>query len=241
MNTVGNGNLQSTLIDLLRSGSRSNLALTTLLDDYARYHAVLVGLGSLLVLLLTLASVFFWRQFGEARQQGPRLAFEKKVNATFGALSAGVGLLMALLVAANASNALNPGTGFAMLAGTLKRPPAGTKLARLHQAFDTWLQSGSANVPVPVQASVAERLAWQQPKAMVCGVLLVVVVALGVRLWRSLIQNARLRQGQVWTRWDRVLLVAGTATVPFALVLMVMLVANTQAAFAPITLTMMFG
>lgn len=239
MNTVGNDDLASTLTELLQSSPHSNLALVTLLDDYARYHAVLVVLGSLLVLLLTLSSVFFWHRFRKVRRKRPQLTFERKVNATFGVLSGGVGLLMALLVAANATNALNPDAGFSLLAGTLQSSRDRPATARLHETFNAWLQSGSAAVPAPVQASVADRLAWQQPKAIICGVLLVVFVALGVRIWEGLIRRSR--RETVWALRERALLGAGSATVPFCLLLMVMLVANTQAAFAPITLTMMYG
>ncbi len=239
MNTVGNDDLPSTLTGLLQSSPYSNLALATLLDDYARYHTVLVVLGSLLVLLFTLSSLFFWRRFRKVRRSQPQRAFERKVNAIFGVLSGGVGLSMALLVAANATNALNPSAGFSLLAGTLESARGGPATVRLHQTFNAWLQSGSAAVPAPVQASVAERLAWQQPKAIVCGVLLVVFVGLGVRIWGGLIRQSQ--RETVWALRERALLGAGSATVAFCLLLMVMLVANMQAAFAPITLTMLYG
>lgn len=240
MNTASNTGLPFTLKKMLELGSGSNPALTTLLNDYARYHFVLVVLGSVLVLLLTLASIFLWLQFRPAQQHQHQTGFEKKVYFSFGLLTAGVGLMMALLVTANASNWLNPSTGFLLLVETLDKPKAGTNLAMLHHAFQLWLQSGSMEVPAPIQASIAERLLWQQPKAILCGILLVVMLALGVHLWRTLIQHAR-QKHPVWTWRNQLLLVSGIATVPLSLLLMVMLVGNTQAVFAPITLTLMFG
>jgi hypothetical protein len=240
MNTESYADLQFTLKGLLKLSSGSNPALATLLHDYARYHVVLVVLGSVLVLLLTLLSIFCWVRFRQAQQRPLQVGFEQKVYACFGLMTAGVGLLMVLLVAANASNALNPSPGFSLLVETLHRPKAGTHLAQLHQAFQLWLQSGGTAVPAPIQASIAERLAWQQPKAIGCGILLVGMVALGVRLWSITIQNAR-QQGPMWTWRNQMLLGSGIATVTLSLLLMVMLVGNTQAVFAPITLTLMFG
>ena len=55
--------LRATLDDLLRSGTTSNPALNRLLDDYTRFHLVLVAVGSLFMLGFVVLTVLSWRGF----------------------------------------------------------------------------------------------------------------------------------------------------------------------------------
>lgn len=238
---MNNGNLQRTLSKLIQSGSRSNPAMNILLDDYTRHHAVLVVVGGFLVLIFLLLSFFFWTQFKRTPEEAAhKWTFEKKTYFSLGALSIVVGLLMALIVAVNATTVLNPLPGFSALVDSLGTPKAGTQMDKLYQAFNIWLQSGSIHIPSLIQSKIDERLAWQRPKAIVSGVLLVVFVALSTRIWSTLIKKSRIRESK-WGLKERALLVSGTVTITLSLLLMVIAVANMQGAFAPLALTLAFG
>ena len=240
-NTMNNGNLQRTLSKLLQSGSRSNPAMNTLLNDYTKYHVVLVVEGGFLVLIFLLLSLFFWTQLKRTPQAAQHTwTFEKKVYASFGALSIGVGLLIALLVAVNATTVLDPQHGFSLLIDSLGTPKAGTQMDKLYQAFNTWVQSGSTNMPSLIQSKIHERMAFHTTRVIVCSVLLVVFVALSTRIWRTLIKKSRVRESK-WGLKETALLVSGAATITLSLLLMVMVIANMQGAFAPLALTLAFG
>lgn len=238
---MNNDNLQNTLNKLLQSGSQSNSAMNTLISDYTKYHVVLVVMGGFLVLIFILLSLFFWAQFRRIpKTDKHKWTFEKKVYASFGALSIVVGLLIALIVAVNATNVLNPLHGFSLLVDSLGAPKTGTQMDKLYLAFNTWVQSGSANIPSLIQSKIHERLAFHTTKAIVCGVLLVVFVAFSARIWSTLIKKSRVRESK-WRLKERTLLISGIATITLSLLLMVIVVANMQGAFAPITLTLLYG
>jgi heme/copper-type cytochrome/quinol oxidase subunit 2 len=236
-----NDNLQATLNKMIQSGSRSNPAMNTLINDYTKYHVVLVVAGGFLVVIFVLLSIFFWTQWRRVPKTDKRKwTFEKKTYFSFGALSAVVGLLIALIVAVNATNALDPQHGFSLLVDSLGAPKAGTQMDKLYQAFNTWVESGSTNIPPIIQRKIDERIAFHTTKAIVSGILLVVFVVLSTCIWSTLIKRSRVREAQ-WRLKERTLLVSGVATVTLSLLLMVIVVANMQGAFAPITLTLLYG
>jgi hypothetical protein len=226
---------------LVRSGTESNTALNVLIDDYTKYHVVLVVVGGLFLLGLVLLSIFFWRRFRKAPRTDSRSwTFEKKTYFAFGALSVVVGLFMALIVAANLSNVLNPTQGFSGAIGLLGAPRAGTQADELHRAVDTWLQSGGSDVPALVQGRIDDRHSWQRPKAVICSVLLVVFVLLSAGIWRALIRRSRVRKGR-WKLKEAALLLLGVLAVMGCLLLMLMVMGNTQGSIAPISLTLFYG
>jgi hypothetical protein len=239
-NTMNN-NLQRTLNKLIQSGSRSNPAMNTLLNDYTTHHLVLVVVGGFFVLIFLLLGLFFWTQLKRITQTAQhKWTFEKKTYFSLGAVSTVAGLLIALIVAVNATTVLNPLPGFSSLVDSLGTPKPGTSMDKLYQAFNTWLQSGSTHIPSLIQSKIDERLAWQRPKAIVSGVLLVVFAALSTYLWRTLLKKSRVSESK-WGLKERALLVSGAATITFSLLLIVIVVANMQGAFAPLTLTLAFG
>jgi len=91
-----------------------------------------------------------------------------------------------------------------------------------------------------IDAAIDHRLAWQGPKAVICWVLLIVVVVLTAWVWCGLVRRSRVRCGG-WGRRDAALLGAGMALGPIALVLMTMVVGNSQASLAPLSMTLFFG
>lgn len=236
-----NDNLQATLHKLLQSGSRSNPAMNALLDDYTTYHVVRIVAGGLLVVTFVLLSIFFWTQWKRVPKTDERKwTFEKKTYFSFGALSTVVGLLIAFIVAANATNALDPRHGFSLLVDSLGTPKAGTQMDTIYQAFNTWVQSGSITIPPVVQTKIQERIALHTTSAIVYGILLVVFVVLDAPIWRTLIKRSRVREAR-WRLQERALLASGVAAVALSLLLMVMVVVNLQGAIAPITLTLLEG
>lgn len=234
-------NLQTTLNDLLQSGRGTNPALNTLIHDYTTYHVVFVMAGGLVVIMFILLSLFFWRRWNRApKTDTSKWTFEKKMYLAFGIFSMVSGLAMALIAAANATNAVDPRHGFSLLPSSLGTPAAGTQYDQLYRAFNTWLQSGSAEMPSVIQNKIHERTAFHTTKAIVCAILLVLLVLLSRLIWSRLIQRSR-GVGATWRVKDSALFISGSVVVGLCLLMMIIVVANTQAAFGPITLTLLYG
>ncbi|MBK8034536.1 MAG: hypothetical protein IPK17_34545 [Chloroflexi bacterium] len=166
--------------------------------------------------------------------------FEKKVYFSFWALSLMVGALFALTVLANATNVVDPHHGFTLLVDSLGTPNAGTQKYQLYQAFNTWIQSGIPNIPAVAQNRFLERISFNSTKALVSGVLMVVFIVVSIRIWNLLIKQSKANEAK-WRLKENALLISGVATVSFSLLLLVIVVANMQAAVAPIALTLLYG
>jgi hypothetical protein len=233
--------LQNTLQALLQSGTTSNPALNGLIGDYTKYHVVLVVVGGLFLVSLILLSLFFWRQFQKGTGTNTRRwTFEKKTHFYLGVSSVFLSLFMALVFAANISTVLEARKEFSVAVGTLERPQVGTPKDKRYQSFESWLQSGSSQMPTLIQSKINHRLAWQQPKAIICSVLLVVFLVLSTRVWQSLIRKSRVTESK-WKFKDRALFVSGVVGVISCSLLMLMVIGNTQASIAPIFLTLSLG
>jgi hypothetical protein len=233
--------LQATLSSLTQSGSRANPAYATLVHDYATYHAVLVVEGGMFALLLIGLSVHCWRRFKRLHTAERRTwTFERKTYVSFGLVGTGSALLMLLIVAANLSNVVDPHAGFAQSLPDLGLPQAGTHKAELHQAVNAWAQVGSTDMPALLHNGVHDRLGWQRPKAIVSSILLVVLAGFTASVWQNLIRHSRAR-GARWSLKEKARITIGVIAVPVTMVLMIMALANTQASFAPITLTLLFS
>jgi hypothetical protein len=213
--------------------AQTSPAYDILLRDYVTYHAVLVAEGSVVALLLIGLSVYCWRRYRKSQQ------FERRAYFGGGLLSGVVALALLLLVAVNLSTVVNPHAGFAQIIADLAAPRGGASQAVLHRAVASWAQSGGEAMPSPLEDAVRRRLSWQRPKALVSSVLLVVCAVLTAGIWRRLIRR-RAGVGR-WSLSDRALLTIGVLTVPATLTLLLMALANTQAALAPITLTLLYG
>jgi heme/copper-type cytochrome/quinol oxidase subunit 2 len=236
-----NDTLRNTLKDLVKSGTDSNAAFNRLLDDYASYHLVLVIVGGVFLVGLLVMSVFFWRRFAKAPKNDKRgWTFERKTFFCFGVVSILVCLFLAVVVAANVSNVRSPRAGLAGAIPLLSTPHGGAQDGELYESFNAWLESGSDDLPPAVQSRVDDRLAWQRPKAIISGVLLVVLVLLSAFTWRTLIRRTRAPEF-TWKLKDALLLVVGVLTVAACLVLMLMVMGNTQASLAPISMTLFYG
>ncbi|KAB8141197.1 hypothetical protein F8S13_20575 [Chloroflexia bacterium SDU3-3] len=238
--TLDDNSLQQALSALVQSGSRANPAYDTLLGDYTLFHAVLAIEGGIFALLLGLLCWGCWRRLGQLRRaEAGRAAFEQWVVIGFGLASAVAALALVVVVAANLSNVLDPQAGFAQAIPELGTPHAGTRQAAIHREVAAWARSGAAAMPAALRDALRDRLAWQLPKAIVCSGLLAVAAALTAALWRRLIRRAA--QATQWGPKAYAGIAAGVLAAPTTLLLMLMAMANTQASFAPITLTLLFG
>jgi hypothetical protein len=225
---------------LLAVGVRTGAAYNRLLDDYVRYHVALLVVGGFFTLLVGLLCLFAWTRFRRSRSDSKGWTFERRTYFAFGVVSLVVGLGMLLIFAANLTSVLNPQQGLAGAIGTLGTPQAGTHLDKLSQTFNAWLQSGSPHLPALIHAKIDQRLAWQRPKAIICSVLLILFVAVSVGIWRWLLGQSRTTEARSMAR-RRAMVCVGALTGIACLLLMVMVVANTQASFAPLTLTLLYG
>jgi hypothetical protein len=151
-----------------------------------------------------------------------------------------VGLFLAVVVAANASTVVSPRSGFSGSLGLLGSPHAGSRTAQLQESVATWVRSGRAEVPSLVDQRIDDRVAWQRPKAIVCTALLVAFLVVSSLVWRALIRRSRTpapRRGLA----SAGLLTAGTLSVAVSLLLMLMVMGNTQGSIAPLSLTLFLG
>jgi hypothetical protein len=186
------------------------------------FHVVFLVVGGLFTLLLLLFSVFSWARFKRAR----RRTFERRSYFSFGAVSLALGLIMAAVFWGNVTSVVNP-----------RQTLSGTTFSR---AGETWLQSGSAQISPLLQRAIDERLAWQRPKAVICSILLVAFVTLTVFLWRTLIRQSG--AGQPFRKLSRRLMLwAGVLSAVSCLLLMLMVIGNTEGAFVPLFLTVQYG
>jgi hypothetical protein len=141
-------------------------------------------------------------------------------------------LALGLIVAANLSTAADPLPGFLQAAAS----PTPNSL-EVDMAVTDWVRSGASATPAVVQAKVDDRVAWQLPKAIICGLLLVAFGALAVAQCRRLVRRSRAGEAtpRRRERW------APMATVCAGLLMMVLFIANLQNALAPLTITVLGG
>jgi cytochrome bd-type quinol oxidase subunit 2 len=238
---MGSDSLQTTLTNLLQSEKDSSPALNSLLRDYTTYHVVLLIIGGFFTLILIALSILFWVRYKRSpKTEIRKWTFERKTYFSFGLLTTIVGLVMMLIVVANAGTVLNPRPGLLGVINEFGTSQGGAHRAELYRSFNTWLQSGSRDVPALIQSKIKDRLAWQRPKAIICSVLLAIFVATSVRIWSALIKKSKVRETKLKLN-EKALLVSGCFSVASCLLLMLMVLGNTQATFAPMSLTLFLG
>jgi hypothetical protein len=228
--------LQSTLVEYLNSGWQSNPALRTLVHDYTKYHTVLAIAGGIVLLVSAVLTVRLWMQFKRVPAiRTFKWPFEKKVYFTAGSVLTMFSLLFVLVWAANLSTSLKPLPGFTSLASSTTVPSD----SATGKALIQWVQSGSSIFPPTLKEKAQDRIDWQRSKAIICGLLLVVVIVINARVWSSVIQKSKVST-LPWSLKDRTLMLVGGATFLGCLLLVIMVVANAQGAIAPIAISL-FG
>jgi uncharacterized membrane protein YidH (DUF202 family) len=186
------------------------------------FHIVFLVVGGLFMLLLLLFSVYSWVRFKRAR----RHTFERRSYFSFGAASLAVGLFLAVVTWANVTSVVNP-----------RQTLSGTALSPVGE---TWLKSGRAQISPLLQHAIDARLAWQRPKAIIVSVLLVAFVLLTVFFWRKLIRQS-VTGGPYPALSRRLMLGAGVLSAAACLLLMLMVIGNTEGALAPLFLAALYG
>lgn len=205
------------------------------MKDYTKYHTVLAVVGSLILILCIVLAVFFWLKFKKIpRVSKFKWAFDKKIYFSFGLLLTLFSLFFALVVMANVSTALKPIPGFTSLTANT----AITTNGDIGKALNNWVQSADTAMPPILKQKAQERINWQRPKAIICGILLVVFVMISIRLWRYLIKSRTLSETK-WSIKEIVLFVGGIASIAITLLLVIMAVANMQGAIAPLTISLL--
>lgn len=226
--------LQTTLVEHLNSNWQSNPALRTLVHDYTKYHVVLVIMGGIVLLVSIILAVYFWVQFKKLPKiRRFKWSFEKKTYFAFALVLTFFSLFFALVWVANLSTTLKPLPGFTSLASSTTVPSDSVT----GKALNNWIGSGSNVFPPVLKEKVQDRINWQRPKAIICGILLAIFVVVTVRIWVYLIKKSRNNELS-WTYIDRTLMFAGGGTFMCCLLLVVMVVANAQGAIGPITISL---
>jgi hypothetical protein len=230
--------LQQT-IRVHEDGWRSNPAMRTLVNDYARAHVIVVVLGGVFVLGFAILSVRLWKNYRALRKAplGPPKSTVTRQRMYFRAwlLSCAVTMSLGLVVFANASNAINPLPGFSM-ANTVKTPNS----YAVDAALKDWIRSGEKPMPPLIKQKISKRISWQRPKAIATGFLFVLFAALSVKNWKALLR--RTNAGKSLWQPQGLRLLAGKITVlPLAFLMLIMFLANTQGALAPVTISLLGG
>jgi len=207
----------------------------TLVDDYTKYHVVLAVVGGIVLIISVVLAIVFWVKFKKIPKiMRFKWPFDKKVYFSFGLLLTFFSLFFALVVAANISTTLKPIPGFT----TLARNTAIASNSDAEKALNNWVQSGDSTIPPILKQKAQERINWQRPKAIICGILLVVFVLISMQLWRYIIK-ARTTSETKWSKKEVMIFVGGIVSVAITLLLVIMFVANLQGAIAPLTISLL--
>lgn len=232
--------LRSQLSEFAAPDARTNAAFDALLADYRLYHLTFSIVAGVFLAGFVTLTIFSWRRFRRLRRDPQRARrFERFIYIAFTSGAVLVSMLLALLIAANISNVVDPIHGFAGAIDSLHKPRS-PQSAALREAFTSWLQTGATPLPQPIQSSIDQRLAWQRPKAIICVLLFVALATTATWIWRKLIRLSRQPEG-VWRPSTLALLAAGIATNCVCLLLMLMVLGNVQASVAPLSLTMFYS
>jgi hypothetical protein len=229
--------LQDLLQELLLANSSNNPAYKFLLSDYAKYHFVMVVLGSAYVFALILISSKNFRLLFKNRNF---LANAKtpagKANLFLGAYTGFLAFLFGLIVIGNFGNAINPKLGLKNSLELLGSPRSGSSAARLQQSFADWIQSEKRPMPGYIRHIVDQRLEWQLPKAIICSLLLVLFLYISKRVWGLLLDSS----GPENKRSRYFYFASGFLLSLITTLLSAMAIANTQGSLAPVALTLFF-
>lgn len=228
------------LEEIILSASNDNFVVNQLINDYVLYHLVFVIIAILFLVLLVSAGIFFIKTFKGLPTVVSNGLLERRIYfcLSVGTIIATVCLL--LVTTGNVTNLVNPQQGFSGAIKMLGSAETDTQ-KKLQQEFIIWIESESFDTPVFIQEKINQRLEWQKPKAIISSILLFTVVLLNIYIWRKL----TLKLGDTGVIKDKkvklILLIVGLMTIFACLVLMLLVIANTQAVFAPLLLTLLFG
>ena len=230
--------LKDILQKLVQESDSSNPAYKFLLNDYAKYHFVMVVLGGVTVVALTF---FAGYQFRLLQMSGGLSSSLKtivgKAYLYLGTLTAFLAFVFSLIAFGNLGNALNPRIGFQNSLEMLGAPIAGSKSALLQDSFTKWVRSESPSAPTDINKIVNDRLSWQMPKAIMSFLLLILLIYISRRVWAILVNNSH----HLSRRRTFALFSLGVLLSLICTLLLVMTIANAQGSIAPMALSLFFS
>lgn len=238
---MGLGSLQETIDRIVKSGATDNLAYNIVFQDYVKFHLVFVIGGAVCLLAISILTGFaWWRFIKNVRAQANTISkFELRTYLLFALVGTLSALIILMFVIVNLGTVLAPQEGFELaIADIVAR--SGTKTAELHEAVNLWLVSGDGQVPEIVRQAVNDRLSWQQPKMVICGVLFVILSVFATIIWSALIKRSRSPKSMTESKWI-LLTLLGILALPVIFLLLIMTLANAEASFAPITISLLSG
>ena len=237
--TARSDDWKSTLVDAVVDvvdDRGSNPAVSAMLKDFVRFHAVMAVTGAMIasaLLFFGCRSLQSYRRVRQLGSVGSRL--ERRARLGLAALFATLGLLCCLIALANVTNAIAPDRG---LIGAIENSSTSSTSAVGRDAVN-WVRSGSTEAPPAIVDAIDARLSWQRPKAIFCGVFSIGMIMISRREWRRMVYSARV-SNRFGPR-PSIALARGVASVFVAVLLSVMAVANAQAWVAPLTLSIFGG
>ena len=230
--------LRELLLELLQDANSRNPAYEFLLNDYSKYHFVMVILGGISAVALTFFAGYQFRLLLKDRSLLSNLkATTGKVNLYLGTFTGFLALALWLIVIGNLGNAINPKSGFRNSLEMLGTPVAGSKSALLQKTFTEWIKSEKSSRPAYINNLIDERLSWQIPKAVICILLLALLVYISKRVWATLVNKPFLLS----KRRTCALFSLGILLSLICSLLLAMAIANTQGSIAPMALSLFFS
>lgn len=103
----------------------------------------------------------------------------------------------------------------------------------IRHTFSEWIKSGNENIPPVLERHVHAIAKFHTIKAIDSGILYIIFLILSTILWLTLIKRSKVTDAK-WGFTDSAYFVFGIATVFLSLLMMVVVVANIQGAFAPL-------
>lgn len=224
---------QLALKEIINSGVPPNPAMSRIIFDYSNYHAVMVMMSGFLLLIFSFLSFKFWTKFKSP--SCTRWTFEKKSYLYFLLISITMALFMVLLVAANTSNTLDPQNGLSLT----YEQSSPNEADDLHLMFNNWIESSNSSIPQPINSEIENRVNFHTNKALKSFALLIVFMVLSLKTWKKILNRSKTINASLriinWNLSDKINFAIGNTSIALSLLLLIMVVANIQGAFAPLT------
>lgn len=224
---------QLALNEIINSGVPPNPAMSRIIFDYSNYHAIMVLMSGFQFLMFSFLSFKFWTKFKNPSNTG--WTFEKISYFYFLFISIIMAAFMLLLVVANTSNTLDPQNGLSL---TYEKTSP-DKADDLHLTFDNWIESSDTSIPSTIKSEIENRVNFHTNKAFKSFALLILFILFSIKTWKNIIKRSKTINASLrfihWNLRDKVSLAIGNVSLALTLLLLIMVIANIQGAFAPLT------
>ena len=197
---------------------------------------VILGGLSLIILAIFAISQFRLLKSGKGFKDNLR-TIKGKLSLYFASLSSLILFALGLIVVGNAMNAGKPRAGFKESLSMLSSNSISSRQNVLQGEFIKWIKSDQQEVPQYISRAISERLAWQQPKAIISLILLLFTLYLSKLFLKSLAQNSRSTHKLKYAFG----LCAGVILPLTSALFLVMFIGNAQGSLAPMALTLFFS